>query len=289
MRFRNRSRRTGAVNKKYRLLATDIDGTLITDDMDITSETFRAVREAVENGLVIAPASGRGPGPLKKVTDRFDLELPLVCFNGAMIINGKTDEIIHTCAMDRQDAVDIYLKGKEMGVGMEVWTVDNELGYDSWNEFTEFYQLNSAKERDEIIIIGDDLSIFEKPIMKVLWHDHPERITELIPWGEKYIKDTGRNMVCATSQDFLLEYTHKNATKAMGIKHLCDHYGIDHSLTIAIGDGLNDKSMIEYAALGVAMKNAHPDVIRASDFVAPSNEEDGVAYIIDRFMLGKDI
>lgn len=273
----------------YRLMATDIDGTLIRNDMSLSERTKNTVRKAVLAGLVIAPCSGRGPGPLKKVSDLFEVPVPLVCYNGAVVIDGKTGEKIYEKPMKKEDAVDVYLKGRKIGMAMEVWTTDNELGYDSWNEFTEFYQLNSTKKREEITLIGDDLSIFEKPIAKVLWHQDPSVITPLIKKSEEYIIREKREMVCATSQDFLLEFTHTDATKAMGIKALSDYYSIPHDETIGIGDGLNDISMIKYAKLGIAMANAHPEVIKAADYIAPSNEEDGVAFVIEKFMMEKNI
>jgi hypothetical protein len=121
-----------------------------------------------------------------------------------------------------------------------------------------------------------------KGINKLLWYDEIERINAF----EKEMHDLlGPSVNFHTSQPFFLEFVDVNASKAIALEKLGAYYGIQREEMIAIGDGFNDLSMIEYAGLGVAMENAPEEIKRIADYVTLSNENDGVAYVIEQFIL----
>ena len=271
----------------YKLLATDIDGTLINSKKKLTDNTKKAIYEANENGCIILPCSGRGPLPLSVITDEINLDLPLACYNGALVIRGKSGEILYDKAIDKKDAILAYNEGIKRNVGVILWTFDNKLAINGWNKFTEHYFSLANVKREEVVIIPDNMDIFDERTAKVLWQDEVENMSDHVDYARNLLKNCENNAICATSQPFLLEFTHKDGNKAEAIKHVAKAFNIDHKDTIGIGDGLNDIPMIEYAALGVAMENAHCEVLEAADLVAPSNDDDGVAYIINKYMLGK--
>jgi len=272
----------------YKLLATDIDGTLINSKKELTDKTKEAIFEAYEKGCVILPCSGRGPLPLKVITDELNLDLPLACFNGALVIKGKSGEVLYDKAIDKEDAILVYEEGIKKNVGVILWTFDNKLAINEWNKFTEHYFTLAKVKREDVIIIPEHMEIFDERIAKVLWQDEVENMDEHVSYARNLLKTTKNNAICATSQPFLLEFTHKDGNKAEAIKHISKAFNIEHKDTIGIGDGLNDIPMIEYAALGVAMKNSHKETLEAADYIAPSNDEDGVAHVINKFMLGKE-
>lgn len=269
----------------YKLVAVDIDGTLLNSKGELTLNVKNTVEEAFKEGFVFTPCTGRGPIPLKAVTDKFDVDMPLICFNGAQVIKGKSGEIIYESPLSKEDAMFVYNEGVKRGVGVVLWTLDNKLAFNEMNEHTNHYLKNSGYSKDDIYLVEEHMELFDERIAKVLWQDDPKKIDDYIVQGRELLQ--GRKAVCATSQNFLLEFTHEEATKAKGIEHLAMSYNIKREETIAIGDGLNDIAMIEYASLGVAMGNAHKDVIKVADYIAPTNDEDGVAYIINKYMLGR--
>lgn len=121
-----------------------------------------------------------------------------------------------------------------------------------------------------------------KGINKILWYDEVERINEFQKELQGKLSST---VNFHTSQPFFLEFVDVNASKAIALEKLGEYYGIKREEMIAIGDGFNDLSMIEYAGLGVAMENAPSEIKEAADFVTLSNEDDGVAYVIEKFIL----
>ena len=136
----------------------------------------------------------------------------------------------------------------------------------------------------EPVLYTEIEQLIEKGINKILWYDDVERIEEY----ERELKTILSPTVnFHTSQPFFLEFVDINASKAIALEKLGSHYGICKEEMIAIGDGYNDLSMIEYAGLGVAMENAPQEIKQAADFVTLSNEDDGVAYVIDKFILNE--
>jgi Cof subfamily protein (haloacid dehalogenase superfamily) len=134
----------------------------------------------------------------------------------------------------------------------------------------------------EPVIIGDADEIIKKGITKIIWYDEPEKLKKYQNEIEKYLSD-GVNY--HTSRPMFLEFVDRDASKAIAMEKLGEHFGIKQSEMIAIGDGFNDLSMIEYAGLGVAMANSEEEVKEKADYITLSNDEDGVAHVIYEFVL----
>lgn len=125
---------------------------------------------------------------------------------------------------------------------------------------------------------ADYNKLLEQGITKILWYDEPERIDEIL--GE-LSEDMFSEVTLCKSQPVFLELFNKNVSKAEAIKKIGEYYGIKQEETIAIGDEINDLSMIEYAGLGVAMGNAKEEVKKIANYITDSNDEDGVRKVIE--------
>ena len=136
----------------------------------------------------------------------------------------------------------------------------------------------------EPILIDNLEKIIEKGVTKILWYDEVEKIAQ-------YQKEIGsflsENVNFHPSRPYFMEFVDKNASKAIAMEKLGQFYGIKQSEMIAVGDGFNDLSMIEYAGLGVAMANSPREVKEKADYITLSNEEDGVAHVIFEFISKK--
>ncbi|NLK67668.1 MAG: HAD family phosphatase [Clostridiaceae bacterium] len=265
---------------QYKLLSVDIDGTLINNKKEVTPKTKERIHKAIEKGVVFTISSGRPVQGVQLITDQLELDVPVITYNGAMVITGESRNIIYSCNMKKEDALQIESLGKQRDTLIAIWS-DNKLYVNHMNELAIKYSTISGTEP---VLYTEIEQLIEKGINKILWYDDVERIEEY----ERELKTILSPTVnFHTSQPFFLEFVDINASKAIALEKLGSHYGICKEEMIAIGDGYNDLSMIEYAGLGVAMENAPQEIKQAADFVTLSNEDDGVAYVIDKFILNE--
>jgi len=263
----------------YKLMAVDIDGTLLDSRGRITEGVKKAVRLGVEKGLIFTISSGRPVQGIRPLIRELGIDLPVITYNGAMVITGKSEEILYERRMPPENAKRVIELGNEYGTSVMVWA-GNRLFVNKVNDRAYKYAENSGVKPE---LIGSVDEVVKNGVSKVLWYDDADVI-------EKYKNDVGRhlnkNITYHTSQPIYLEFVDKNASKAIAMEKLGERFGIRREEMIAVGDGYNDLSMIEYAGLGVAMGNA-PDEIKArADYVTLTNDEDGVAHVIRRFVLG---
>jgi Cof subfamily protein (haloacid dehalogenase superfamily) len=160
---------------------------------------------------------------------------------------------------------------------MAIWA-DNQLFVNRPDERAAQYSQLSGTEPK---LYRDVRDLLEKGINKMLWYDEIQRINTF----EREMRGLlSPSVNFHTSQPIFLEFVDVKASKAIALGKLGEHYGIRREEMIAVGDGFNDLSMIEYAGLGVAMDNAPAEIKKAADFVTLSNENDGVAHVIEKFI-----
>jgi len=263
---------------KYKLIAADIDGTLVNSKREITPKTKEKIHEAIERGVIFTICSGRPVQGVQLITKQLEADIPVITYNGAMVITGESRKIIYSCTMRREDAIQVEKFGRERNTTIAVWA-DNQLYVNRMDERAAKYSELSGTPPIKYENIEE---LIGKGINKILWYDEVERINEFQKELQGKLSST---VNFHTSQPFFLEFVDVNASKAIALEKLGEYYGIKREEMIAIGDGFNDLSMIEYAGLGVAMENAPSEIKEAADFVTLSNEDDGVAYVIEKFIL----
>lgn len=261
----------------YRLMAVDIDGTLLNDEGKITENTIKTIQMGVEKGLIFTIATGRPIQGVEYINDLINLDLPYITYNGAMIVMGKSRKILYEKSMSGEDAENIIGLGQKYGVNVMVWK-NNNLYVAKINEWVKRYIRISTVRPIE----ADLLDVAKGGVSKILWYAETEKITEYHRTVGGYLSS---NVNYYTSQPYFLEFTDKYASKAIAMEKLGEFYGITQKEMIAVGDGYNDLPMIEYAGLGVAMGNAPDGVKEKADFITLTNNEDGVAHVIERFIL----
>lgn len=261
----------------YKLLAVDIDGTLLNSEGLLTDNTKNRIRQAIEKNVVFVICTGR---PIQGVTDLNDeigYDLPYITYNGAMIVMGKSKEILYEKSLNKEYANKIYNYGEQNGITIIIWA-NNKLYVNKINEKSLEYGSLTNTECNEI----SSLDQIPYEITKMLWFDEHEILMKHY--------DNMKDLFCNDinihfSRPYFLEFVDKNATKGLAIEKLCDYYGFNYNETIAIGDGENDLSMIRSAGLGVAMENAPMEVQKAAKYVTKSCDQDGVAFVIEQFLL----
>ncbi len=257
----------------YRLIAVDVDGTLLNSKKELTAGTKEAILAAVKKGVLFVLSSGR---PIQAVSHFQELlgisSMPFILYNGAMIVSADKNIISHI-KLQPLDAEQILTLGKDLGTTMIAWS-DHKLYISKMNELVQKYYM-IARITPELM--PDITTLASQGITKILWYDDPQK---LILCQQQFPEDLKERVNYHTSNPHFLEFVDVSASKANALASLGKYYGIEPFEMIAIGDGCNDLSMINYAGLGVAMGNAQKEVKDAADLITLTNDEDGVAKII---------
>ncbi len=263
---------------KYKLMALDMDGTLLNSKGEITPKTLDAIHQAQEVGRFVTVSTGRPVQGVDKYNDRLHIDGPAIIYNGAMIVHTKTREILFEQNLDSEDARKILALGRKYHTTMCVWS-KNQLYGNVLNDRIHEYKKMSGVEP---LLIEDDEALIEQGITKILWNDEIERIQEFQKvLGEMDFKE----VTYCTSKPIFLEIFNCKVSKAIAMEKIGEILNIAKSEMIAVGDGMNDLSMIEYAGLGVAMGNAPDELKERANEVTSSNECDGIAEVIEKYMV----
>lgn len=262
----------------YRLLASDIDGTLITSAQELTDRTAEAISKLKEQGKFFTLSTGRPITGVSKYTHLVSPGVPMISYNGAMIIRPDNGEIVYERGLSGASAHEIIRRGNEHGVLVIVWA-KNRLFANLMNDDVLGY---SRITGEKVNIFTDPMEPISLGVTKCIWLDKAENT---VKYREELDACPIEGAEFCTSTPQLLEFMCEGVSKGEGLKKVCEYCGIDISEAISAGDELNDLSMIKTAGLGVAMGNAHPEIINAADHVTLTNDENGLAEVIQKFML----
>lgn len=266
---------------KYKMIAIDLDGTLLKDDKTISLTNMRALLDAMKAGVRICISTGRAWPGAKAFVRQIGCNAAVITSNGAMIIDSADESIMYECTLDRDVAKQIYDIGNELGMTQIVWA-KNVLYGNKLNARISDYGYRFGKMEPQKVTDFDKLNA--QGILKILWYDDPECISGV----QKKISGriTGDVNICTSNID-LLEFFSSNVSKAAGLDRISSMYGIDPGEVIALGDGHNDIEMLHWAGLSVAMGNATDEVKAEADLITSTNEQDGVARIIQTYILNQ--
>ncbi len=267
---------------KYRAIALDLDGTLTNSKKDVTERTKEAVKSAKEHGAALILASGRPTGGVLPVARELNIDgIYILSYNGAQISRYKSGEVLYSQSLSFDTAKRAYNLAKEHGI--------NILSYDGDCIFTEtpddVYAVKEATlNRIGTIAVPSFLEHAKKlgTLTKCLCLADGDKLEKIEPIIRESLKD-----VCSVyrSEPYFLEIMPLNVDKAASLDILLNKLNIKREELIACGDGFNDISMIEYAGLGIAMENAQDVVKEKADAFTLSNDEDGVACVIEKYLL----
>jgi hypothetical protein len=261
----------------YRLIAADLDGTLRAEEQPFTPRVRAAVCKAQECGARVVMATGRVSRTALPYARDLGLTSPVICNHGASIQDGQTGALLF------QKTVPLALARQVIA-----WTAEDITALVCVEE--EFYVVRASEDatafagryHDHIHVVPDLAQSLLLEPQKIVFVNDERVSTHLL--GE--LKEQfGRQLHIVQSFSRYIEITHRDVSKASAVAWLASRWGIPREEVIAIGDQGNDISMIEWAGLGVAMGNGVVSVKAIADYVAPSADEDGVAHVIERFVL----
>jgi Cof subfamily protein (haloacid dehalogenase superfamily) len=265
---------------QYRAIATDLDGTLLRSDQTISPRTRAAIAAAEELGLMVVIATGRPPRWIAPVVEQLGERGLVVCANGATVYDPARHEIVHrndiapdvalTLIDDIEEQFPEAVLGVEQGFDFGVDEAMRDSGFD----FEELIPgVNFAPIR----------SFLDSSVTKLI-----VRMPYPAPAGtaarvQAVVGD--RALVTHSTNESFLEVSSPTAHKATTVEMLLVEHGVAAGEVMAFGDMPNDLELIRWAGLGVAMANAHPRLIDVADLVTTSNDEDGVARVVEDLVL----
>ncbi|WP_434664519.1 sugar-phosphatase [Aeromonas sp. NJAU223] len=266
----------------YKLIALDMDGTLLNPEGRITPRTHAAITAARAKGVTVVLTSGR---PLEGMTP-YLAELGLtgpddyvICYNGALVQKVSDQRIIRSQLLTGKDASAIAHLADELGVNIHGFSVRQGLISPRVSTYTEH---ESRLVKMPINLVDFATLPVDEQVMKVMMIDPEPQLSRAIAQlpAELYERYT-----VVRSSPYFLEFMNKLSNKGTGVAALAEHLGIDASEVIAVGDAGNDRHMIEYSGLGVAMGNATDEIKQLAQHTTSRNDEDGVAKVIEQFIL----
>lgn len=279
--FKGREHKKLGVGRMYKLIALDMDGTLLNEAKEITQENYEAIQAAKANGKQVILATGRPLAGVQRYLEHLDLVSDkdyVVAFNGALVQKTKSGEIISKTPLSIEDYQYLYEISRKLGVHIHALT-ESYVTTPINNKYTEV-----EAEINQIPIIEKQLFEIDEneTIVKVMFIDEPEILDQAI---ENMPKEIYEKYTVLRSMPFFLEFLDKRVNKGYGVSQVAEALGIEADQVICVGDAGNDLDMIEYAGLGVAMGNAFEEVKEIANYVTLSNEESGVAHVIKKFMI----
>ncbi|MDD3400674.1 MAG: Cof-type HAD-IIB family hydrolase [Eubacteriales bacterium] len=263
---------------KIRLLALDIDDTIVDSSLVISERNIAAINAAFDKGIKIVLCTGRGYYATRAVRQSLNVSDYLVCFGGAYIVKKDDGAIMYSHAVDSEDVVNTLKAAYSLGLHAQIYQGDAVI-FREENEFTKIYTSFLTLPFE---VVPDLLERRYHNVPKVLVYSPPEHEQENIKKLRKLIPD---RLHILSSKPGFIEIGEDKATKGQALKWIAKQWGISQNNVAAIGDNTLDLDMIEWAGCGCCVANGNPVVKAQANMILPSCKEDGVAYFIENFIL----
>ena len=292
----------------YKLIAIDLDGTMLNKYGIITQNTKDVIKKVQEKGIEVIIASGRTINSVKNFSKEINSKNYFISGNGAITYDIKNDKILYENVLSKNKAQQVIKICEENSIYYSVYTengiITKNLNYNTLYYYKE--NLNKEeKEKTHINIVQDVYNYIEEKdekILKIMICDNNQLVFKSILKKIKEITDIeildvshmSRKLIKQGTEEIALEYfyteiTSKNVDKWNALEMLIEMLNITKEEVITIGDNANDVKMIQNAGLGVAMGESAPYIKEQANIVTESNDNDGVAKILQQYLLNNNV
>jgi HAD superfamily hydrolase (TIGR01484 family) len=262
----------------FRLVATDLDGTLLRPDGTVSDRTRRTLRRVRDAGVDVTLVSARAPLWLRPVAQDLDLDNGYaVCSNGAVVYDfGRGGAVLHS-TLSSEIAMRIVEALRRAAPGVAFACERESLSFRE-PHYVPLWPTPGMNERlDALAFVAEPLSKLIVQHPRLSQHELHELVAGIC----------GQEATATISGEVLVEISAAGVTKAYALVALCEEIGVDPAHVVAFGDMPNDIPMLEWAGCGIAVANAHPDVIAVADEVTAACDADGVAVALERLVLAE--
>ncbi len=291
----------------YKLITVDLDGTLLNSRGEVSPRTKESIRKSIEKGTDVVLASGRPTNSVENIAYEIGSKNYLISGNGAIVYDIANKKIIYNRFLSKEQVLNIVRICYENSIYCNVYT-ENEVIAQNLNYNVLFYYKENAKKEEgrrthinivpnlyrfiqestienylKITVCDPNNTIFNGILRKLKAIDDVD-VLDVAHMSRKVIRDGSIEL---PMEYYYTEITNKNVNKWTAIEYLISTIGISKEEVIGIGDNVNDKEMIENAGLGVAMGNSTPDFRDSADIIVSDNNSDGVAEVIEKYVLNE--
>ena len=268
----------------YKLIAIDIDGTLVKKDQTISPRTIEALIRVQKQGVKVTICSGRpayGIAPHADTLRLAEFGGYVISYNGGGICDWATKEEIYAQTLKPEVLPYLCECARKHGFSILTYVGEHIVAEGNHVENNPYVQFTSMRNKMPIHPVPDFLKEITYPISKCMIVGNPEPLQLLEQEMATHLQGQAEAF---RSEPFFLEVVPQGIEKARGLAALLTHLGLQREELMAFGDGFNDIGMIEFAGMGIAMANAQEVVKKAADYVTGSNEADGIADALDKFI-----
>lgn len=287
----------------YKLIAIDLDGTLLNSYGEITKENRQAIKYAIDKGVKVVLASGRDPQTMKKISLDLGINNYLIAGNGASVYDIEKEENIYEKYIKKEKALKIIKKCKENSIFFNLYTdkgiITESLNYNV-KVFNSENNHKSLEKQTNIEIVNDieayaknnELNILKIIICdesKIIFNNIIQKLKKISGVEVLDVEHMSKKIIKIGTEDIGVEYYYtevssKNVDKWNSIEFLINKLDIKPHEVICIGDNINDKKMVENAGVGIVMKNSALSAQKIGDFVTEDNNSNGVEKAIYQYI-----
>lgn len=263
---------------KYRLVAVDLDDTLLSRDFQLTGRVKEAIAAVRAAGVQFTISTGRMYRSVVPFARELGIDIPLITYQGALVKNSLSGDVLWDYPLPLQYAREIIARIHQLGYHINAYLDDRLLVERDTPEGRRYAAIAGV----EAEVVGDFLEFLDRDPTKVLTiSEEPllDRLkSELTPIYE------GKVHIVKSKPNYL-EFCHPWATKGDALAYLAKYFGVKREMIMAIGDSYNDLEMLEFAGLGVAVANAREEVKKRAGYVTSAPYGDGVVEALEKFVL----
>lgn len=261
---------------QYKLVVLDMDGTLLDNNHQVSDKNKEAINKLKSRGINVALASGRPFESIFPYAKELEIDTPIIATNGSFVKCPVTKKVYSSTVLPTNFAKEIIEYGMENEYSISLYL--NEEVH-TFHERMVKVHYDLEKLHAKLIDTIDE----EKDIYKIIYSHTAEKIEDAFEiLHGKYNKD----MYITRSDDIYLDIMHSNVSKGLAIEQLISMLKISQSEVVVMGNSYNDIAMFHVANLSIAMGNSPQEVKEAANFVSTSNDDDGVAYAIEKYIFG---
>jgi Cof subfamily protein (haloacid dehalogenase superfamily) len=264
---------------RIKLLAIDLDDTLLKSDLSLSGANKAAIRAATERGVRVVLASGRNIYSMKRYADELGLTSAddlMICTNGAEIVSIIDSKILYENKMSRSLCEEVVSLSRDFGLSWQIYA-EGRILVSQKNQWTQ-RDTDLTGQPNECIQDRD--AWFARGTLKMVLPGDPELIARAYP---RFKSHFGARASVLVSKPYFLEVMDPHSDKGYALERVSGMLGVRREQTMAIGDSINDIGMVRWAGLGCAVGNALPELKAAAGLVADAHhEEDAVAWLIEK-------